>query len=124
MDEVQYVNWRADLISEYRHEALSLWIILGIVFYGYVEGYAALFRLKTWVFFLLGGLAGSLVISRINYAIIMAFARRRGSYLAGLAGSDRYAKTLNRDRLVIRFFQVSVTLLTIILTFWILERIF
>ncbi len=124
MDEVQYVNWRADIISEYRHEALSLWIILGIVFYGYFDGYAALFRLKTWVFFLVGALAGSLVISRINYAIIMAIARRRGSHLAGLAGTDRYAQTLNRDRLVIRFFQVSVMLLTIILTFWTLERIF
>jgi hypothetical protein len=124
MDEVEYLNWRAGVISDYRHEALRLWVILGIVLYGYFEGYEAFFRLKTWMFFLLGGLVGSLVIGRINFAIIMAMARRRGSYLASLAGTDQHAKTLHRDRLIIRFFRESVTFFTTIFTFWALERFF
>jgi hypothetical protein len=110
VNEDQYINWKADIFSDYRQEAFSLWAVLGIILYGYWGGWQALWRLKTYVFFLLGYLAGYFLLSRINYAIIMAFARRRAAPIARLADKAR-EKALSRDRLVIRFLQITGNLL-------------
>ena len=123
LDEDQYLNWKADIITDYRQEAFSLWAALGIILCGYQEGWQALWRLKTYGFFLLGYLAGFFLLSRINYLIIMAFARRRAAPIARLAGKAR-EKALSRDRLVIRFLQVTVNLLATLLTFLAMERFF
>jgi hypothetical protein len=123
VDVDQYLNWRADIISDYRQEAFSLWTVLGIILYGYWGGWQALGRLQTYGFFLVGYLAGFFLLSRINYSIIMAFARRRATPIAGLAGKAR-ERALLRDRLVIRFLQISVNLLAALLTFAALERLF
>ena len=87
MDEEQYLNWRADIISDYRQEAFSLWAVLGIILYGYWGGWQAFWQLKTYTFFLLGYLAGFFLLSQINYSIIMTFARRRAAPRAGGHGA-------------------------------------
>jgi hypothetical protein len=121
VNEDQYLNWKADILTDYRREAFSLWAVLGIILYGYWGGWQAFWRLKTWVFFLVGYAAGFFLLSRINYAIIIAFARRRATPIANLAGKPR-EKALFRDRLVIRFLQFSVNLLAALLTFLTMER--
>lgn len=123
VDEDQYLNWKADIITDYRQEALSLWAVLGIILYGYHYGWQALWRLKTYGFFLLGYLVGFFLLSRINYWIIMAFARRRAAPIARLAGGAR-EQALARERLVIRFLQITVNLLATLLTFLAMERLF
>ena len=123
MDEDQYLNWKADVITDYRQEAFSLWAALGIILCGYQEGWQAFLRLKTYGFFLLGYLAGFFLLSRINYWIITAFARRRAAPIARLAGRAR-ERALSRDRLVIRFLQITVNLLATLLTFLAMERCF
>ena len=57
MNEDQYLNWKADIISDYRREAFGLWAVLGIILYGYSGGWQALWRPKTYGFFFLGYLA-------------------------------------------------------------------
>jgi hypothetical protein len=123
LNEDQYLNWKADIISDYRQEAFSLWTVLGISLYGYFGGWQALSRLKTYGFFLVGYLASVFLLSRINYAIIMAFARRRAGPIASLPGAAR-EKALSRNRLVIRFLQITVNLLATLLTFLVMERFF
>ena len=123
MDQDQYLNWKTDIISDYRQEAFSLWTVLGIILYGYFGGWQALWRLKTYGFFLVGYLTGVFLLSRINYAIIMAFARWRAGPITSLPGAAR-EKALSRDRLVIRFLQITVNLLATLLTFLVLERFF
>jgi hypothetical protein len=123
MDEERYLNWKMDIVADYRQEAFVLWTVLGIILTGYRGGLQALWQGKTYVFFLLGYLAGYFLLSRINYAIIMAFARRRGSFVARLTG-NAMEQALSRDRLVIRFLQFSVTILATLLTFFIMERYF
>jgi hypothetical protein len=123
VDEDQYLNWKADIITDCRQEAFSLWAALGIILYGYQYGWQALWRLETYGFFLLGYLAGFFLLSRINYWIIMAFARRRAAPIARLAGGAR-EQALTRERLVIRFLQITVNLLAALLTFLAMERFF
>jgi hypothetical protein len=123
VNEDQYLNWRADIVSDYRQEAFSLWTVLGIILCGYFGGWPAFCQLKTYGFFLLGYLAGFFLLSRINYAIIMAFTRRRATPIARLAGKAR-ERALSRDRLLIRFLQISVNLLAALGTFVALERFF
>ena len=123
MDEDQYLNWKTDIINDYRQEAFRLWAALGIILCGYQEGWQALWRVKTYGFFLLGYLAGFFLLSRINYWIITAFARRRATPIARLAGRAR-ERALSRDRLVIRFLQITVNLLATLLTFLAMERCF
>jgi hypothetical protein len=123
VDEERYLNWKMDIISDYCQEAFSLWTVLGIFLYGYFGGWQALWRLKTYGFFLVGYLAGFFLLSRINYAIIMAFARRRAGPITRLPGAAR-EKALSRDRLVIRFLQITVNLFTPLITFLVLELCF
>jgi hypothetical protein len=123
MDVDQYLNWKADIITDYRQEAFSIWAVLGIILYGYWGGWQALWRLKTYGFFVLGYLAGFFLLSRINCLIIMAFARRRAGPIASLVGKAK-EKALSRDRLVIRFLQVTVNILATLITFLAMERFF
>ena len=109
MNEDQYLNWKADIISDYRREAFSLWTVLGIILYGYFGGWQALWRLKTYGFFFLGYLAAFFLLSRINYAIIIAFARRRAGPIASLAGAAR-EKAISRERLIVRSLQITINL--------------
>jgi hypothetical protein len=123
LNQDQYLNWKTEIITDYRQEAFSLWTMLGIILYGYFGGCQAIWRLKTYGFFLFGYLAGVFLLSRINYAIIMAFARWRAGPLNKLPAAAR-EKALSRDRLVIRFLQISVNLLATLITFLVLERCF
>jgi hypothetical protein len=123
MNEEQYINWKADIISDYSQEAFSLWAVLGIILYGYWGDWQALWRLKTYLFFFLGYLASFFLLSRFNYSIIMAFARRRSAHIASLTGKAR-EKALSRDHLAIRFLQITVNILATLLTFLSMERFF
>ena len=46
LDEDQYLNWKTDIIIDYRPKAFSLWAALGIILCGAWGGGQALWRLK------------------------------------------------------------------------------
>ena len=59
----------------------------------------------------------------MNYAIIIAFARRRAGHIASLAGAAR-EKAISRQRLIVRSLQITINLGAPLLTFWALDRLF
>ncbi len=124
MDEVQYGYWKAGILSESRRQALMHWTLLGLLLYGFSGGLKGFFSLQALVFFLLGYLAGSPLLGRLDFAVLMAFARRRGQYLAGLAVTPDYEKVRKRDRLIMRVIQLTLNLSAAGLAFTALEAFF
>ncbi|MFZ2088228.1 MAG: hypothetical protein WAU47_06610 [Desulfobaccales bacterium] len=110
MNEEEYRVWKAGIVTDYRLEAVCIFLGLGLLLHLGAGGWQALTTPKAALYFMAGFLFSYLFVGEINFRIIITRANLRGKTYTQMAIGDKVTE-ISRARRIVRFLQMLVCLL-------------